>query len=173
MGLLHRTIMKIEKKPDALVHLRVPAEMKGRWVKESRLEGMKLTDWITSRVEAKALSIADVLEEAATLAKSLEDSPIFYRNKLCADGIVTIQQQAARFSAATDDATRLDAALWAREGYQLLSSGLPDSYSGVTPNEGRTGWVTASQLARLFGGEVLWIERCQREFGGEGHEGGR
>ena len=159
-----------DKKPDALIHLRVPAEVKGRWVKESRLEGMKLTDWITGRVEAKALSIAEVLEEAAALARSLEDSPIFYRNKLCADGFVTIQQQAARFSAATDDATRLDAALWAREGYQLLSSGLPDSYSGAVPNEGRTGWVTASQLARLFGGEALWIERCHQELGGVEHE---
>lgn len=129
-----------------------------------------MNTFFISEANTKALSIAEVLEEAAALARSLEDSPIFYRNKLCADGIVTIQQQADRFSAATDDATRLDAALWAREGYQLLSSGLPDSYSGAVPNEGRTGWVTASQLARLFGGEALWIERCHQELGGVEHE---
>lgn len=35
---------------DALIHLRVPAELKARWVRESRAAGMRLTDWITSKV---------------------------------------------------------------------------------------------------------------------------
>lgn len=152
---------------DALIHLRVPTGLKGEWVRESRMEGKKLTEWIVERVDAKNLSVADVLREAAALARSLEDTPIFYRNKLCADGIITIQQQAERFESATDDATRLDAALWAREGYQLLSAGLPDTYSGTAPNENTTGWVTASQLARLFGGEELWRNRAGKEFGRE------
>ena len=36
---------------DALIHLRVPAELKARWVRESRAAGMRLTDWVTSKVE--------------------------------------------------------------------------------------------------------------------------
>ena len=46
---------------DALIHLGVPAATKARWVRESRAEGMRLTDWIVSRVEApmkKATTIA-------------------------------------------------------------------------------------------------------------------
>ena len=37
---------------DALIHLRVPAELKARWVRESRAAGIRLTDWIVQRVEA-------------------------------------------------------------------------------------------------------------------------
>lgn len=36
---------------EALIHLRVPAATKARWVRESRAAGMRLTDWITSKVE--------------------------------------------------------------------------------------------------------------------------
>lgn len=36
----------------AAVHLRIPAATKARWVRESRAAGMRLTDWIVSRVEA-------------------------------------------------------------------------------------------------------------------------
>lgn len=36
---------------DALIHLRVPAGLKARWVRESRAAGMRLTDWIIKRVE--------------------------------------------------------------------------------------------------------------------------
>ncbi|MTH95539.1 hypothetical protein [Roseibium sp. RKSG952] len=35
----------------ALIHLRVPAATKGRWVRASRAAGMRLTDWITHAVE--------------------------------------------------------------------------------------------------------------------------
>lgn len=38
---------------DALIHLRVPAELKARWVRESRAAGMRLTDWIVQRVGAQ------------------------------------------------------------------------------------------------------------------------
>lgn len=38
---------------DALIHLRVPAATKGRWVRASRAAGMRLTDWITEAVEAR------------------------------------------------------------------------------------------------------------------------
>lgn len=38
---------------DALIHLRVPAATKARWVRESRQVGAKLTDWIVQKVEAR------------------------------------------------------------------------------------------------------------------------
>ncbi len=37
---------------EAQIHLRVPAETKARWVRKSREEGKKLTDWIVEKVEA-------------------------------------------------------------------------------------------------------------------------
>lgn len=37
---------------ESLIHLRVPAATKARWVRESRAAGMRLTDWIVQRVEA-------------------------------------------------------------------------------------------------------------------------
>ena len=37
---------------DSLIHLRVPAAVKGRWVRASRSAGMKLTDYIVDAVEA-------------------------------------------------------------------------------------------------------------------------
>lgn len=40
---------------DALVHLRIPAATKARWVSESRAAGMRLTDWIIERVEAQPM----------------------------------------------------------------------------------------------------------------------
>lgn len=40
---------------DALIHLRVPADLKARWVRESRAAGMRLTDWIVQRVEAQPM----------------------------------------------------------------------------------------------------------------------
>jgi len=36
---------------DALIHLRVPAALKGRWVRASRAAGLRLTDWIVEAVE--------------------------------------------------------------------------------------------------------------------------
>lgn len=38
---------------EALIHLRVPAALKGRWVRESRAAGMRLTDWIIQAVEGR------------------------------------------------------------------------------------------------------------------------
>ena len=38
---------------DALIHLRVPASLKGRWVRVSRAAGMRLSDWIVQAVEAR------------------------------------------------------------------------------------------------------------------------
>lgn len=36
---------------EALVHLRIPATLKARWVRASRQAGQKLTDWIVERVK--------------------------------------------------------------------------------------------------------------------------
>lgn len=44
--------MSWKMKPDSLIHLRVPATTKGRWVRASRAAGMRLTDWIVDAVEA-------------------------------------------------------------------------------------------------------------------------
>ena len=41
-----------------LIHLRVPAATKARWVRESRAAGMRLTDWITARVGHKGDEMA-------------------------------------------------------------------------------------------------------------------
>lgn len=35
---------------EALIHLRVSAELKARWVRESRAVGMRLSDWIVEKV---------------------------------------------------------------------------------------------------------------------------
>ncbi len=37
---------------DHYVHLRIPADLKGRWVRASRAAGTRLTDWIVNAVEA-------------------------------------------------------------------------------------------------------------------------
>ena len=36
---------------DAIIHLRVPAATKARWVRESRAAGMRLTDWVVARID--------------------------------------------------------------------------------------------------------------------------
>ena len=37
---------------DHTIYLRVPASLKGRWIRASRAAGMRLTDWIVQAVEA-------------------------------------------------------------------------------------------------------------------------
>lgn len=38
--------------PDSLIHLHVPAALKGRWIRASRAAGLRLSDWIIEAVEA-------------------------------------------------------------------------------------------------------------------------
>lgn len=63
---------------DATIHLRIPAATKGRWVRASRAAGMRLTDYITSAVEAymqqqlTRLAIPDDIE-FATLRLARDD----------------------------------------------------------------------------------------------------
>ncbi|TSE32099.1 hypothetical protein [Tepidimonas charontis] len=42
---------------EALIHLRVPASLKARWVRLSRENSQRLTDWIIERVE-RSISMA-------------------------------------------------------------------------------------------------------------------
>lgn len=49
----------------AHVHLRVPAVTKARWVRQSREEGKKLTDWIVEKVEANSKAIIEKSSDTA------------------------------------------------------------------------------------------------------------
>jgi len=53
---------------EATIHLRVPATTKARWVRQSRTEGQRLTDWITEKVEKSmsktAQEVIDIIREA-------------------------------------------------------------------------------------------------------------
>ena len=51
---------------DALIHLRVSLALKGRWVRESRAVGMRLTNWIIQRVEARPMNIYPIPEALAS-----------------------------------------------------------------------------------------------------------
>lgn len=51
---------------DALIHLRVPSALKGPWVRESRAVGMRLTDWIIQRVEARPMNVYPIPEALAS-----------------------------------------------------------------------------------------------------------
>lgn len=68
---------------DALIHLRVPAGLKARWVRESRAAGMRLTDWIIQKVEipvTKTVPIsipADLPFSALALSRSADGSVSF------------------------------------------------------------------------------------------------
>lgn len=44
----------------ATVHLRVPAEIKARWVKAAQAEGLKLSDWIVRAVAAHLSELPDI-----------------------------------------------------------------------------------------------------------------
>ena len=39
---------------DAIIHLRIPAATKARWVRQSQAEGKKLSDWVREKVDGKA-----------------------------------------------------------------------------------------------------------------------
>jgi len=55
--------MSWKMKPDSLIHLRVPAATKGRWIRASRAASMKLGDWIIQAVEAQMQAIKIVIPE--------------------------------------------------------------------------------------------------------------
>lgn len=111
------------------------------------------------------MDIAQIIEEAASLAETLADSPIYFKSRRAAEGVEAMQQAADAYRKASTEGDRLDAALWLGEAYLLLSRGLPDT--GHT--EHSTGWATANQIAKLLGGAAVW-EAKVRAAHGEDHE---
>lgn len=109
------------------------------------------------------MNIENVIHEAAALADSLADSPIYFQSRRAAEGVEAMQQAATAFDAAESDAQRADAALWLGEAYLILSSGLPDTGS----TEHATGWATASQISKLLGGPDVWEKRVRAHYGSE------
>lgn len=145
------------------VHLNVPGPTKGRWVYASRASSQRLSDYIVKAVEAYIVQeIASLITEAATLAEEIADMPVAFKYQQVMEGATAMQQAAAAFHAATDQAARLDAALWMGEAYLLMSSGLPDAGH----NEQSTGWATARQIAVLLGGPDRWEARVRNAFEG-------
>jgi antitoxin component of RelBE/YafQ-DinJ toxin-antitoxin module len=76
--------MSWKMKPDSLIHLRVPAVTKGRWVRVSRAAGIRLSDWIIDAVEAQMqqqiqnIAIPDDLEfSELRLARDIDGSVTF------------------------------------------------------------------------------------------------
>lgn len=63
---------------DAIITIRIPAPTKGRWIRSSRAEGKRLTDWITERVEStmskSAQEIIDIIKDAG----AEDDQAIIY-----------------------------------------------------------------------------------------------
>lgn len=148
---------------DALIHLRVPAAIKGRWVAESRKQGQKLTDWIVRRVEndMQQFSVEQIIKEVAELA--LDIGGMANPSEQTCDGIQAIQQAAQAFHAAKTPEQKIDAALLVNEAYCLMSSGLPDTGHG----ERVTGWATANQMSRMMGGDATWDRKVRAEFSRE------
>jgi len=56
----------------ATVHLRVPAALKARWVRDSRAAGMRLTDWLVGRIDGAAAGQQDARLTAAQFAALAE-----------------------------------------------------------------------------------------------------
>lgn len=48
---------------ESLIHLRIPAAIKGRWVSASRAAGMRLTDYIRAAVEAYMSQVTIVIPD--------------------------------------------------------------------------------------------------------------
>ena len=74
---------------DALIHLRVPAALKARWVRAGRAESMRLTDWIIQRVEAAMpqvkINIPDGLPFAALQLARDPDGGVSFDHSVIAE----------------------------------------------------------------------------------------
>jgi hypothetical protein len=104
-----------------------------------------------------------IIQEVANLAENMVDSPLYFSSKQVREGVEAILQAATAFSTAKTADERIDKALWLGEAYLILSSGLPDT----GPDEYKTGWATANQIAKLIGGPGTWENRVREEFGNE------
>ena len=61
---------------------------------------------------------------------------------------------------------RSDAALWARDGCMMMSSGLPDNMT-QEQNEGESDsvWGTAHIIKKMFGTQAAWAAKVAAEYG--------
>ena len=50
----------------SVIHINVPRAAKARWVKASQARGMRLTDWIIQRVEARPMNVYPIPEALAS-----------------------------------------------------------------------------------------------------------
>ena len=48
------------------IHINVPRSMKARWVRESQAQGLKLTDWITHKLNARTMTVLKIPEALAS-----------------------------------------------------------------------------------------------------------
>lgn len=142
----------------ATVHLNVPPAVKAAWVLQSRVAGMRLTDWVTKHMEA--ISIEAAVVEIGSIAESITDHPIYFGSAQTREGVEAMIQAAKAFSAATSDTQRADAALWVGEAYLIFSASLPDTGS----SEQATGWATAHQIKKLLGGPGVWVSRVKAQY---------
>ena len=96
-------------------------------------------------------TVADVLREVSLLAADMLQTRAA-KDKQVWEGLTTICQQHERFTqAAGGDVCRSDAALLARDGYMMMSAGLPDTMT-QEQNEGESdsGWGTAHIIKKMF-----------------------
>lgn len=49
----------------SVIHINVPRELKARWVKTSQARGLKLTDWIIDKLEARTMTVHTIPESLA------------------------------------------------------------------------------------------------------------
>ena len=120
-------------------------------------------------------TVADVLREVSLLAADMLQTRAA-KDKQVWEGLTTICQQHERFTQAasgdvcrlfdTPDAIRRDAALWARDGYMMMSAGLPDTMT-QEQNEGESdsGWGTAHIIKKMFGTQAAWAAKVAAEYG--------
>lgn len=46
----------------SVIHINVPRALKARWVRESQAQGLKLTDWITHKLQARTVNVHKIPE---------------------------------------------------------------------------------------------------------------
>jgi len=88
---------------DATIHLRVPATTKARWVRQSRAEGKRLTDWIIERVEGNIMQ---------TIAQQiLATGEAAYQSVLAKDSNNISAASAAKAEAVSDEIAKVDSTM--------------------------------------------------------------
>ena len=110
----------------ALIHLNVPAPLKGRWVRASRAAGMRLSDWIIQHVERSQLTTLRIpagLTYADLKLQRDPDGAVSYDASVLARVCEASGIDAARFAA---DEDALSALLTAWYRAHRAAGGAPD-----------------------------------------------